>query len=129
VPARATRRNSPAERKLRKELESLRAQLLEAQRLASVGTVAAMVVHEFNNILMPIQNFAARALDADEATRQQAARRVQEAAARADAICRALLGLAGPAGRVRKTVGVGQLVRETLAAMGRDPAKDGIRGC
>ena len=45
-------------RQLEAEAAGLRAQLCRAQRLATVGTMAAMVAHEFNNILTPIVNYA-----------------------------------------------------------------------
>ena len=40
------------------ETELLRRQLLQAQRLSSVGELASSVAHEFNNILTTIINYA-----------------------------------------------------------------------
>src|SRR5262245_3881466 len=40
------------------ETDQLREQLLRAQRLSSVGTLASSVAHEFNNILTTIINYA-----------------------------------------------------------------------
>ena len=40
------------------EAESLRQQLLQAQRLSTMGTLASSVAHEFNNILTTIINYA-----------------------------------------------------------------------
>ena len=40
------------------ETDQLRAQLLQAQRLSSVGALASSVAHEFNNILTTIINYA-----------------------------------------------------------------------
>ena len=37
---------------------TLRQQLLQAQRLSSVGELASSVAHEFNNILTTIINYA-----------------------------------------------------------------------
>src|SRR5215468_10279299 len=53
------------------ENDQLRQQLLQAQRMSSVGALASSVAHEFNNILTTIINYAKLALkpEADEATR------------------------------------------------------------
>ena len=40
------------------ETEALRQQLLQAQRLSSVGELASSIAHEFNNILTTIINSA-----------------------------------------------------------------------
>ena len=40
------------------EVASLREQLARTQRLATVGTMASMLVHEFNNLLTPIVSYA-----------------------------------------------------------------------
>ena len=55
------------------EADQLRQQLLQAQKLSSVGALASSVAHEFNNILTTIINYARLALrPADEAARTQA---------------------------------------------------------
>jgi signal transduction histidine kinase len=111
---------------LRQEVQSLRKQLQRAQRLAQVGTLTAMVAHEFNNILTPMMNYAQLA-QSDPALRPKAIRHALDGAARATAICRAILDLAAPDGEPRRTVRLADLVEETLTAMARDPGKDGIR--
>src|SRR6202047_4796469 len=40
------------------ETDQLRQQLLQAQKLSSVGALASSVAHEFNNILTTIINYA-----------------------------------------------------------------------
>src|SRR6266404_7360055 len=56
------------------ETDLLRQQLMRAQRLSSVGTLASSVAHEFNNILTTIINYSKLGLKptAGEATRLQA---------------------------------------------------------
>src|SRR3954447_19957769 len=56
------------------ETEHLREQLLRAQRLSSVGTLASSVAHEFNNILTTIMNYAKLGLkpESSDASKQQA---------------------------------------------------------
>jgi len=108
----------------------LREQLAHLQRLATVGTMTAMVAHEFNNILTPMLNYAHLAREADADDRRLGAtaiRRAVEGAARATTICKALLDLTGPAPEAKRKVCLAQVVNETLEAMARDPAKDGIR--
>src|SRR5213082_3093663 len=56
------------------EADHLRQQLLQAQRLSSVGALASSVAHEFNNILTTIINYAKLGVRAenDPAARTQA---------------------------------------------------------
>ena len=44
------------------QLETLREQLHESQRLATIGTIAAVIAHEFNNLLTPIVSYSQYAL-------------------------------------------------------------------
>src|SRR5258707_4050714 len=67
------------------ETEQLRQQLLQAQRLSSVGALASSVAHEFNNILTTIINYAKIGLKAekDEHARSQALERILKGGQRA----------------------------------------------
>src|SRR4051812_24019233 len=60
------------------ETEILRQQLMRAQRLSSVGTLASSVAHEFNNILTTIMNYSKLGLKptAGDATRLQALEKI-----------------------------------------------------
>ena len=89
--------------------------------------MAAMVVHEFNNILTPMYNYARLAAGGDEKMRDKAIRHAMEGSARAAAICRSLLDLAGTEAQTPQKVSLAELLDETLTAMGRDFSKDGIR--
>src|SRR5688572_10393711 len=51
-------------------LDSLRDQLVESQRLATVGTIAAVIAHEFNNLLTPITSYCQMALSSIEKGKQ-----------------------------------------------------------
>jgi len=92
-----------------------------------MGTRAAMVAHEFNNILTPVLNYAQMAMTGNEAMRDKAIQRAYEGAVRAGSICQALLDMAGNGSDKPRRVSLQELVENTLAVMGRDPAKDGIR--
>lgn len=112
--------------RLSREVQALRGQLGRAQRLAALGTMAAMVAHEFNNILTPMYNYAQLARNGDEPMREKAIRHACEGSSRAAAICHALLDLAGPGEARPRKLSVVAVVEEAVAAMARDPAKDGI---
>ena len=44
------------------QLDFLREQLTESQRLATIGTITAVIAHEFNNLLTPIASYSQIAL-------------------------------------------------------------------
>jgi len=120
-----TARGGETER-LRAELRSLRAQLRQGQRLASLGTMLAMVAHEFNNILTPVINYAQLARNNSTLT-DKALTKAVEGGQRAAEICRAILGMArAEAPAEPEEVAVATLVSETLRVMARDPRRDGI---
>jgi len=112
-------------RRLRAEVDALRHQLKEAQRLAAVGTMAAMVAHEFNNILTPMINYAQLAKE-NPALTEKALSRVADGGQRASSICNALLGFVGSTPAEPEWVDLERLVLDTLSAMARDPQRDGI---
>ena len=78
------------------EADQLREQLLRAQRLSSVGTLATSVAHEFNNILTTIINYTRLALrpTADEASRTQSLEKILKGSQRAATIINSMLGFA-----------------------------------
>ncbi|MCK4601828.1 MAG: HAMP domain-containing histidine kinase [Phycisphaerae bacterium] len=112
--------------RLHDEVEALREQLKRAQRLATVGTMTAMVVHEFNNILTPIINYAKLARN-NPSFVEKAIARAEDGGQRATNICRAILDMAREDSSDPVEVNVPHLISETLEAMARDPQKDGIK--
>jgi signal transduction histidine kinase len=113
------------------QLEYLREQLTESQRLATIGTIAAVIAHEFNNLLTPIVSYSQFALQSAESDKpdieliRKALSKSFQGSAKAGRICTSMLCLA----RGESTFGqvnVQKLVDETLAVMARDPQKDGI---
>ena len=66
------------------EADQLRKQLLQAQRMSSVGALASSVAHEFNNILTTIINYAKIGL-APKATTLPAASRSKRSSRAASA--------------------------------------------
>jgi len=112
-------------RRLRAQVEALRQQLRGAQRLAAVGTMTAMVAHEFNNILTPIIGYAHLARRNPSLT-DKAIARAADGGRRASEICTAIMDLARGESASPRTVNLAALVNEVLTAMARAPGKDGI---
>src|SRR3954471_13106356 len=110
------------------ETENLRQQLLQAQRLSSVGELASSIAHEFNNILTTIINSAKLALrtpDPDE--KQQAFERIAKAGLRAAAIASGMLGFARKGGTHRQRCDLGRLVEEVLVLTEKDLGKNRVQ--
>jgi signal transduction histidine kinase len=116
---------------MQRQLDSLREQLTESQRLATIGTIAAVIAHEFNNLLTPIVSYSQYALQSAESERpdmeliKKALSKSFQAAAKAGKICSSMLGLARGESSYCD-VSVQKLVDETLLVMARDPSKDGL---
>ena len=113
------------------QLDSLREQLTESQRLATIGTIAAVIAHEFNNLLTPIVSYSQYALQSAESDKpdmeliRKALGKAYQSSAKAGKICTSMLGLARGQS-VCGNVSVQSLVDETLSVLARDPKKDGI---
>jgi signal transduction histidine kinase len=113
------------------QLNSVREQLTETQRLATIGTIAAVIAHEFNNILTPIVSYSQYALQSaqgptpDMELIKKALSKAYQASTKAGKICNSMLSLA----RGESTFGavsVQKLIDEVLMVLARDPQKDGI---
>ncbi|CAN5486079.1 ATP-binding protein [soil metagenome] len=113
------------------QLDSLREQLTESQRLATIGTIAAVIAHEFNNLLTPVVSYSQYALQSAESDKpdmeviKKALAKSFAGSSKAGKICSSMLQLA----RGEVTTGevpVQKLVDEVLNVMARDPQKDNI---
>lgn len=116
---------------LQAQLDLLQDQLTESQRLATIGTIAAVIAHEFNNLLTPIVSYSQYALQSANSEKpdmeliRKALSKSFASSEKAGKICSSMLGLA----RGESTFGavpIQQLVEETLMVLARDPQKDGI---
>src|SRR5579871_145195 len=110
------------------EAEQLRQQLLQAQKLSSVGALASSVAHEFNNILTTIINYARLALrQQDEGGRTQALEKILKGSQRAATIINSMLGFARNTSTQRQMTDLVALVEETLVLTDKDLSKHRIQ--
>jgi len=116
---------------LQERLNVLRRQLTESQRLATIGTIAAVIAHEFNNLLTPIVSYCQIALQSMESLSpdmemiKKALSKSFQGSTRAGKICHSMLSLARGES-LFSDVSVQELVDEVLTVMARDPQKDGL---
>jgi len=111
------------------ETDQLRQQLLQAQRLSSVGALASSVAHEFNNILTTIINYArlgARA-ENDPAARTQAFEKILKGGQHAATIVNSMLGFARNHSTQPERTDLARLVDEVLLLTGKDLSKHRIQ--
>jgi signal transduction histidine kinase len=113
------------------QLDFLRDQLTESQRLATIGTIAAVIAHEFNNLLTPVvsySQFALQSIDSDKpdmALIKKALSKSFQGSSKAGRICASMLSLARGESSF-EDVAVQKLVDEVMNVLARDPQKDGI---
>jgi signal transduction histidine kinase len=111
------------------ETEQLRQQLLRAQRLSSVGTLASSVAHEFNNILTTIINYAKMGMKPDASTdsRVRALEKILKGSQRAATIISSMLGFARNQSMQREPTDLVALVEEVLVLTEKDLRKHQIK--
>lgn len=80
---------------LQQQIDALREQLAQAQRLTALGELVSTTTHEFNNVLMTIVNYAKFGLrQKDEPSRIKAFEKILAASQRAAQITSTVLGVA-----------------------------------
>ena len=120
--------SSPVETIPIQEAEQLRQQLLQAQKLSSVGTLASSVTHEFNNILTTIINYAKLGLRAEsEVERAAALEKILKAGQRAAVVTASMLGFARKTTTRREICDIVALVEEVLTLTEKDLRKHHIQ--
>ena len=109
------------------EMESLRQQLLQAQRLSSVGELASSVAHEFNNILTTIINYSKIGMRGQSpAAQQQSFEKILKGGQRAATIINTMLGFARNNESHREPTDIAALVDEVLLLTSKDLSKHRI---
>jgi len=112
---------------LETQLELLRTRVRQAQQLASLGTAAATIAHEVNNLLTPILSYAQAALDEGDVELQRKAltvtiKNVRMLVAMSDRVLQ--ISAAKPA--CLQSVSVRTTVQDAIESLCRDLTKDGI---
>ncbi len=113
----------------RNEMESLRQQLMQAQRLSSVGELASSVAHEFNNILTTVINYAKLGIrgSADDPTARQSFEKILKSGQRAAGIVSSMLGYARSNSVQRKLIDLVSLSEEVLTLTEKDLSKHRVK--
>lgn len=102
-------------------------QVRELQRLASLGTMSAVVAHEINNLLTPMISYSQYAAgQSNPDVWRKAVDRACDGAMRLRALCNGILGIASNARTIPGVGPIKPVLDETLHALGRDWKKDRI---
>ncbi len=100
-------------KKVDEERQGLEKQLLQSQKMESLGVLAGGIAHDFNNILAVIMGRCSQARLKPERAGENIPL-IEKAAERAAELCRQMLAYAGKAQYVQKEVNVGELVDEMV---------------
>jgi len=108
-------------------LSTLQRGLTRSHRLATLGTLAAIVAHEFNNLLTPIISYSqlAKRYPDDIELLRKAADKTLRNAERAAKICSSMLDFSRDSNEA-VDADVAKVVDEVFICMAREPRKDGI---
>lgn len=105
-------------------VDSLRAQLEHARRMATIGELTSTTTHEFNNLMMTILNYAkVGQRHKDEASRDKAFQRILDAANRATKVTSSVLAMARNRGDKMEPTCLKSLIEDTLLLLEREYRK------
>lgn len=111
----------PDRAELERQIQELKQQLMQAQKLSTVGSLASSMTHEFNNILTTVINYAKLGLrHKDNATREKALDKILTAGQRAARITTGLLSYARRGNDRREPTDLSALAREVLVLVEKD---------
>lgn len=106
---------------LEQKLQDLQQQLILAQKMSTVGSLASSMTHEFNNILTTIINYAKLGLrHKDAASREKAFDKILAAGQRAAKITTGMLSFSRRGNDAREATDLVALVQEVLVLVAKD---------
>ena len=110
------------------ENDALKSQLAQIQHLANTGTISHMIAHEINNLLTPLRNYAAVALENpdDKLFVEKALQKTVKNCERASNVMESMLAIANGQAQEKTDVRLLGLVEEIFTCLCRDFIKDGI---
>jgi signal transduction histidine kinase len=109
---------------LQQQVEVLKQQLGQAQRLTALGELVSTTTHEFNNVLMTILNYAKMGVrHKDAATRDKCFEKILASANRAATITNTVLGMARNRAAGQEATDLTKLVDDTLLLLEREMNK------
>ena len=113
---------------LNEQIEILKQQLMQAQKLTALGELVSTTTHEFNNVLMTIINYAKLGLrHKDGPTREKAFEKILVAGNRAAKITNSVLGMARKRSPGQEATDLTALIENTLVLLEREMNKFRIR--
>ena len=116
--------NPPLVDDLHTQLNILKKQLAEAQKLTALGELVGTTTHEFNNILMTVLNYAKMGMrHKDDETRDKAFDKILAASQRAAKITNAVLGMARNRSDVIEPTDLGKVIEDALVLLEREMSK------
>jgi signal transduction histidine kinase len=109
---------------LREQVDALKQQLAQAQRLTALGELVSTTTHEFNNVLMTILNYAKMGTrHKDAPTRDKCFEKILNSANRAATITNTILGMARNRSAGQESTDLTKLVDNTLLLLEREMNK------
>ncbi|MCE5269067.1 MAG: sensor histidine kinase [Planctomycetaceae bacterium] len=109
---------------LQQQVEILKQQLGQAQRLTALGELVSTTTHEFNNVLMTILNYAKMGMrHKDAPTRDKCFEKILASANRAATITNTVLGMARNRTAAQEPTDLVKLVDDTLLLLEREMNK------
>lgn len=119
---------SEREQELLQQIQGLQKQLIQSQKMGTVGELAFSITHEFNNILMTVINYAKLGLrNTDGESRERSFNKILVAGQRAGKITTSLLAYARQKEDVRDVADLSQVVQDVLVLIEKDLQKHRIQ--